>query len=381
MIKLRIIIFLLSINLLINYYEKKELFFSKEKQTIKIYDISKIFNYEINKAILIFETNDYHYECTPGYAKYFLDLGFNIDIIMSSYGKDSFSLFFPTQKVRIFIFDNIMALNNNIKNLLLLFNKYDYILIQTAEPKNKILYKKFTFFERNNTIFILHHINYAKPIGIHKYFKQNRLWSLGNFHNVLQVNPHFFGYLKLKDKNSKTKFFITSTIGRNYTFLKLAVEKLNKEQIDFEVIVIGKTREFDPQKIKKNLKKHFKFKFQVSYYELYQSVEQSDYIIINLDPNNKNDIDFKNIRITGSLQLSYGFLKPPIINKNFANIYNLNNKNSFIYDDNQYFYKAMKEAIMANNQEYRKMQKNLIRTSNNIYKFSLNNIKKTIKHY
>ena len=86
------------------------------------------------------------------------------------------------------------------------------------------------------------------------------------------------------------------------------------------------------------MKNTFIFKFEASYSELYKSVESSDYIIIPLDSNNKIDIEYKYRRVTGSMQLVYGFLKPAIINKDFSSFYHLNRNNSLIYNNNKDFY-------------------------------------------
>lgn len=376
-IKIKIFNYFLSLFLLMyNNCLKKSY---NNLKSIKTFEFENIFNIGINYyyTILIFESNPYHYECTPGYAKYFIDLGYNIDIIMNKKGIDTFCLFDSVKKIRLFTFDNINQVYNNTKKLNLIFNKYAYILIETTEPKNKELFQKLGFFNINNSIFVLHHIDFSESMKISNYYKLNRIWSLGNFDNSLEVNPHYFGKIKLRRKNNKTKFFITSTVQRNYRFLISAVEKLNKENLYFEIIVIGKVKKFSHKNIRKKIQKFFNFKYNVNYSELYREVESSDYIIINLDPNNKNDQQFIKIRVTGSAQLSYGFYKPALINRKYAEFYKMNVNNSFIYD-NSNFYEIMREAIILNNHDYKLKQNNLIKLSKNIYKNSYKNIKMTI---
>ena len=115
--------------------------------------------------------------------------------------------------------------------------------------------------------------------------------------------------------------------------------------------------------------------YNVNYSQLYYLVESSDYIIIPLDTNSHYDCEYNNTKSTGSIQLAYGFLKPPIINEQFSNIYNLNSKNSFLYNATN-FYDIMKKSIALNNLAYRILQKNLYECEKEIYKISLNNIKK-----
>ena len=169
----------------------------------------------------------------------------------------------------------------------------------------------------NKSIFIFHNLKYVKEIGILNYLNKNRLWCLGNFKNVLQVNPHYFGNIKLKDKGNKVRFFVTSTIGRNYSLLISTADKLKKQKLEFEIVVIGRTCKFPLKRITKNLKENFIIKNKVSFKELYQVVESCDYILIMLDPNNNKENIYKKYRVTGSAQLTYGFSKPAIINNLF----------------------------------------------------------------
>ena len=349
-----------------------------ESKILKVNNLENIFNCDIKSpTILIFEPNDYHYECTPGFTKYFIDLGYNVDIIMKSKRQDTFCLFEIKEKIRIFNFNNLTQINYYYKNLTLIFNKYNYILVQTTDVSKKNLYEELKFFKMKNTIFVLHNIKFGKYLGISKLYNQNKIWSIANFSNALQVNPHYFGNIKIKNKNNITKFFITSSMGRNYTNLVLSCEKLIKENLKFEIIVIGWCKQFRRKLIPKKIRNNFKFKYQVSYSELYHEVENSDYIIINLDPNNKKEEQYKTLQATGSAQLSYGFSKPVLINKFFANIYGMNSNNSFLFD-NSNLYNVMYDAIVLSDEDYKQKQNNLIRLSEKIYKISLAHVNLTL---
>lgn len=52
---------------------------------------------------------------TPGYAKYFLDLGYNINIILNSIGQDAFCLFEDITKIKLFIFSDLNQIENKHK--------------------------------------------------------------------------------------------------------------------------------------------------------------------------------------------------------------------------------------------------------------------------
>ena len=229
----------------------------------------------------------------------------------------------------------------------------------------------------NNTIFVVHQFEYINSTGITSLCNKNRVWSLGNLNNTLYVNPHYFGNFKIRNKNSITKFFITSTGSRYYNDLVLAAEKLKNENLNFEVIVIGKVLAFSNKDLSENLKENFKFKYRVIFRELYEAVDSSDYIIINLYPNYTSNDQFRSTRLTGASQLSFGFLKPALIHKDFAEFYNMSSENSFLFD-NFTFYENMREAILLNDQQYKEKQNNLYKLSDNLYKISLQNVIKTI---
>jgi hypothetical protein len=211
--------------------------------------------------------------------------------------------------------------------------------------------------------------------GASQYIALNRkqTWCLGNFTHWIQVNPHYFGNIYSKKKNKITRFFITSTIDRNYEYLISAVEAIKTEKLEFQVVVVGKWNTFTEYNISDKVRENFIFKYNISYSELYNEVNNSDFIIINLDPLNIKDHAFKTRRVTGSAQLVYGFLKPAIIHKKFASIYNLNQYNSFVYKNSD-FISTMRNAINMKNKQYQNMKKNLAKTAKYIYKISLENV-------
>jgi len=213
-----------------------------------------------------------------------------------------------------------------------------------------------------------------------RYLNKNRIWTLGNASIGLEVNPHYFGYFKIKEKNHIVRFFMTSSINRNYNHLVESLMQLKKENFTFEIIVTGRIPNFNSNSIPTILKENFFFEHFASFSKLYQAIKSSDYIFIPLDPENKNDIIFKGKKVTGCAQLVYGFLKPAIINQEFANFYNFNKENSLIYN-NSNLYNVMKKAILLKNKDYINFQKNLRVTEKKIYQASINNIKKIIDKF
>lgn len=352
---------------------------TQNKNVLKVVSFYELFNKiePINKRVLIFEPNHYHYECTPGFTKYFVDLGYNVDIIMQPSGIDSFIYFNKIEKICLFIYDNLNEINKNIYQLSLVIRKYDFVLVQTTDPTRKKLYINLGFFNINNSIFVHHDLQYMGNEYIN-YINQNRIWALGDFKKVLFINPHYFGDIKLFDKNKITRFFLTASVGRNYKYLLESSEHLKRDNFVFEIIVTGRVNNLNVRKIPNCLKDNFIFLHNCNYTQFYNSILSSDYIILPLDPNKKFDREYNRYRSSGSIQLMFGFLKPALINEEFKEVYHLNNENSLLYN-NTNFYDVMKKAILLSNKKYKIIQRNLIATAKNIYNLSINNVKKTIK--
>lgn len=381
LIKIRFIIllllkfFIVDNKYFLESFEKEKIFINL-KQSFKILSFKEIFNINIpNATILIFEPNKHHHECIPGYTKYFIDLGYNVDILIHSSGLDSLMKFEKSENIRLFIFNDLFAIYLYIKVLCSIIRKYTFVLVQTVDANKLDLYKGLNLLKLNNSAFVFHDLNII-DINYFHFFKENRIWTLGNFSKGLQVNPHFFGNISIKDKNNKVIFFMTSTYNRNYKYLIESSTKLKNENFNFEIIITGRSSQIKSYSIPENIKDIFIFKKKVTYYEMYKIIQSSDFIIIPLKTNWKNDYEYKTNKVTGSIQIVYGFLKPAIIHREFAKFYNLNDRNSLIFN-NTNFYDIMKKSILLNNNHYKNLQHNLQIVEKNLYQSSINNIKKT----
>lgn len=350
---------------------QNECYFPKEYsiQNLIHKDISIYKNY-----ILILELYKCHYECTPGFSKYFIDLGYNVDVVMYNYGKTTFCFFDEFKKIRLFPFNSINEIRKNSHYLSIAFQDYKLIFIETTWPNYFELYKILNSLNIKKTVYVFHHIDFVNLMPFKNQLKSYQIVSLGNFSIGNQINPHYFGNFKQRNKNNITTFFITSTIKRNYKYIVSTFKKIKQKNMSYRIIVVGKTKTFSLKNIPENMKKNIIFKYYITYAELYKEVYNSDFIIINLDPNNKADEDFTKIRVTGSAQLAYGFLKPVLIHKQYSNFYNFNYTNSLIYDHLN-FTKTIKKAINMDTKYYKQMQENLSLLSSEIYMKSKNNLR------
>ena len=111
------------------------------KNSIELRSLNELFNITIKRnTILIFEPNKYHHECTPGYTKYFIDLGYNVDILMHISGINSMILFDEMENIRLFTFRNREQIIKHYKNLAFIIqNYYDYVLLQSTDKNKKSL--------------------------------------------------------------------------------------------------------------------------------------------------------------------------------------------------------------------------------------------------
>ena len=152
-------------------------------------------------------------------------------------------------------------------------------------------------------------------------------------------------------------------------------KELLEYNTNFEITIIGLSGKID---IPDELANYIKFKGKLPFAEMYKEMEKADFFLPLLDPSNEWHRRYLNETTTGSRQLILGFLKPCLINEEFANAYDFNQNNSIIYQQNNLL-NAMKAAININSEEYEKLQKNLNLLAQNIYKESLQNLKDSIE--
>ncbi len=330
-----------------------------------------------DSTVAIFEPNNYHHECIPGYAKYFVDLGYNVELLIIKGNEDSMELFEPKDKIKIYTYESIEKILPMASELSNKFSKYDHVLVNSlgvAEEKN---IKELKFLDNSNSLFVVHNTDFINGLKLQPYVQQNKIITLGDFKKALYVNPNYFGNITRKPKNKKTRFFMTSTTGRKYDGLVNAFAELKNKNLDFEVMVSGRSDTFGVDNLPENLKENFVFKYRIPYSEMYKEVQNSDFIIMTLDPENPNDEAFRATTSTGTAQLIYGFLKPAIIDKDFTECYKLNAENSLVHQTKD-FSKCLEKAINMNQEEYSTVQNNLEQTVKSIYSQSLENMKKAL---
>ena len=352
---------------------------TKYSDKFEIYNDNTFFNFKIRpNSVLIVEPNNYHAEILPGFVKYFQDLGYKTDIFLRH---ENFldSPFLDTSKINIFRGSakhiKKMLKNENIKNYEFIFFSSSAYWEQDINHSSYLKYLGFTPKCRNGLFLVEHNIiPYLKQYREEKYLKEEKLFTLSGFQQTPMLNPHYFGNVKITEKSDdKTRFIVVGGINKNCKNHKLlldSIPQLITKNKNFEITIVGSGDELE---IPKELKNHIIKKGRLSYKEMYSEMEKADFFLPLLDPDNTEHKRYLESTTSGSRQLIMGFLKPCIINKNFAQAYNFTDENSIIYDKNQLAL-AMEKAMNLDQEKYKKLQESLDNLSKSVYEKSLKNL-------
>lgn len=350
----------------------KDLFFKEKKPFIG------------NNTFLLWEPcSKSHAEIIPGYAKYLLDLGYEVSVMIScdKYHKGLFSRI-NNDKISINKF--------NQKEACRYFEKYGLngakgCLITTARRLSmyKGTYEEelslFPEDERAKVFFVDHDIHTATDEGNNK--REIITLMKVNYENALStvINPHYFGHINFSSKNNITNFIMIGALKaqqRNTDLLVNSVKKIVDSGItNFKITVIGNG---SLKGVEKKYKSYFDLKGRVDFETMYRELEKADFFLPMLDNQNPKHDRYITTGTSGSFQLIYGFRKPCLIVEKFAGYHGFNNSNSIVYKSNSHFTDAMITAINMNKEQYADMQWNLTNLAESLYHLSLDNMRSLV---
>ena len=112
----------------------------------------------------------WHLECLPGYTKYSIDLGYNVDIILPKCLKESMEKFEPKDNLKIVEYSEINEIETNLKKFKSKINKYKFSFIGTLNSNHFEFYKKMGYFDNPKILFIIHHIDEIYTYEINSLF-------------------------------------------------------------------------------------------------------------------------------------------------------------------------------------------------------------------
>jgi len=327
-----------------------------------------------------------HSEVIPGYTKYLLDLGFQVAVFATPARFDE-GLFskFTDNRIQLYRLPQWKIRRHFNKNGL---GAAHGILITTAkklsgkenyELENSIFYKRTP---NQKLLLVDHDIKATYNNGA----LSTQIITLRQPHykNAIttMVNPHYFGeFLTIAPSKYLVNFI---TIGamrkkrRNTALLIKATKALHSQGIfNFKITVIGKG---SLAGLPAHLKPYFDIKGRINFSQLYSEVENTHFFLPLLDPENPEHDRYITTGTSGSFQLIYGFRRPCLIAKKFAEINQFTLNNSIIYNSNDELAEAMKNAISMPHQDYIALQKSLEITADTIYKESLANLSALINN-
>jgi glycosyltransferase involved in cell wall biosynthesis len=363
-----------------NYLDKNYAIFRETRWPYEVFDeqsINKIGITRKSKNALLIELNDCHGECLPGYCKYLLDLGYNVDVLVNKVLE---------KEAPMRVLDGQSCVKTQYmsdKEII------DFVHSRAADDYDVCLFNSHILYIYGGFESALKYIDIAsiKPRVI---FVEHRLENLPeltrkanvlllkkfyNYRNTFEVNPHYFGEHGQHNKGHIVNFVVAGNIQKarkNYDLLINAVtELINKNITNFKITVIGRGNLGD---LPENIKRFFDIKGRVSYPDLYRYVSDADFLLPLLDPDFKEHDRYLKDGTSGSFQLIYGLNIPCLIAHKFAKCHHFSSDNAICYDKNSQLVAAMTKCIDMSTDDYLKIKENLQKTADEIYKTSLHNL-------
>ena len=365
----------------------------KSKRVKKMGMYEKFLYHNIRKnSVLLVEANPYHGECLPGMAKYFLDLGYNVDVIMN-HNEFRLNPFCNFKDARVQLFGMDVE---SIKRILDsdIIEKYEHLYFNSDRifdvNKNELV-SYYNYFgtdlklPEEKVINMVHTIEkYDENNFSHPAFFGVTLSELPIIKgkDLQIVNTHYFGEFAKHTKNDKlVKFVCVGNIEskrKNHSLLFDAIDYLlSKEITNFKINVIARGGNL---LIPEKYQKFIEFLGRLDYKDMYANVNDSDFFLTLLDPENPDHNRYLTCGTSGSYQLIYGFSKPCLICDKFACDINMIDKNNAIlYKKNSDLGRAMQRAIEMPTKEYQEIQNNIQSLAQQIYDQSLKNLENLLK--
>lgn len=317
-----------------------------------------------------------HAEVVPGFTKYLLDIGYSVSVLVEPERIDEglFSLFGENERV----YFNCMS-RKDIQRFLLKCGLADAKGLLISTLNDKIIIKDIPLAPEQKILCVSHNIKDDVTLIDEKTITLRRM-DYGGLKTVV-VNPHYFGAITTLAKNNIVNFISVGALSkkrRNVALLVKAAKKLYHAGIlDFRITLVGKGNLYF---LPKELRPFFRILGRLEFREMYKELQHADFFLPLLDHRNPKHDRYITTGTSGSFQLIYGFLKPPIIASRFVTINGFDNSNSIIYESNEDLAAAMEKAIRMTTEDYSAMQKNLGCYADDLYCKSLENLRCLIEN-
>ncbi len=334
----------------------------------------------LENSVLILEPNDFHGEVMPGYAEYFLKLGFNVDVVsVPALMKTKFLPQEQLKKIRAYAVDEVFykKILHDAKSKF-----YKYILFTSVDGMHGPVTRYIPNDAYSKLFAVLHSKEHLRKKEIKKLYDDKKLFVLRNFNNdknLWEINPHYFGQNKPADiKNHPVNFIMVGLIDPKKRNSQLMIDSIAnlaaKSEIPFKLTVISRRK---IKNVPKSTSQYLNIRYNLDYDKMYEEMKRAHFFLPLLDPKNEKQRAYLSELSTGSPQLIMGFLTPAIINNEYAKTYFLNSENSVLYKDNE-LAPAMLAALNMTAETYNNMTQELKTMQQERFNSSLNNLKKAL---
>ena len=337
-----------------------------------------------DKRVLLVEANTCHAEVLSGLAKYLVELGYRVDVLVNN--ADSADVFcrFTSDKVKVFVLhtEHIGYVLRNkraayFKRVVIAsYHLYYFAPRHTQAVPIETYFKGFNI-ARTAPVCMLHDPRFPDS----SYLASGRLISLANMPHHGRpspgvVNSHYFGEVRPHLKSTPCRFTIIGRVNlaRGTDAICEACEHLfAARRKNFKVHVVGAGQFVIPEKYQDHIEFHGRMPWEV----MFKLLDECDFILAMLDPQNPLH-DIYSRKSSGIYNLSLGFAKPILIHEKFLKISNFSEATSVIYGDADGLGEAMLRAVEMSSGDYAAMTSELAALSEKINRESLQNLAKLL---
>lgn len=194
--------------------------------------------------------------------------------------------------------------------------------------------------------------------------------------NTHVVNPHYFGDILRTQKNSTKTVFLMVGAARakrrnDHLVINAAEQLITAGYKNFEIRLVGK---LDSLEVPLSLKDNFVKIGRLSFSELYNEVENCDFLLTAFQKDNPAHAFYRTTGTSGSLQLCYGFAKPGIFQRDYIEGTAINLENSLLYDEDGDMFDVMRFGIKMSSTQYELMQAAMVDSASKLAKRSQSNL-------
>jgi len=336
------------------------------------------------RCVLVIEPNQFHAELLPGYCDYLRRMGFRVFLLLRRRNRESgvFSRIPVEERPEMFVM-GAAAMRRWLRRARL--KEFELVLVTStvlAEAHGYYgLFFDFLGFTPNGEhgyLVVEHNFSSLVPAIEAGRIERGRVILLSpHVHEgfaLPMVNPHYFGVTAHRGLGG-TRTFITvgsgTTRNRDFQQLVEAVNELEQRGVlNFRVFVVG--RNVLPGLIAP-VSQRISLLGYLSFENLYSALDDADFFLPLLDPDNPGHRRYLSGETTGSRQLILGFGVVPVINEVFADAYRFSETNAVLYPARN-LADAMLRSIRMSPDEYAQRRGGLAKLAEEVQRESLRNL-------